>query len=111
MPGSTLVAHDSFPGATGWSSNVPLTVTSCGALGLMLGGYGVFGSGAAIEKTFDVSAAPPHSVVRVELDFFRIDSWDAGEKAEMYIDGTLVWSQEYDPSSGHTQECGSLRAG
>ena len=34
----------------------------------MLGGYGVFGAGAYVEKAFNLSAAPPHSVVRVELD-------------------------------------------
>ena len=65
-----LAANDTWPGATGWSSNRALTVTTCGSLGAMLGGYNVFGSGAYVEKTFDLSGVPPHSVVRVD-DFFK----------------------------------------
>ena len=89
-----LVANDTWPGATGWSSNRALTVTTCGSLGAMLGGYNVFGSGAYVEKTFDLSGAPPHSVVRVELDFHKIDSWD-NEWARLYLDGTQVWSRQF----------------
>ena len=33
-----------------------MTVTSCGSLGYMLGGYNVFGKDAYLEKTFDMSS-------------------------------------------------------
>jgi len=54
----------------------------------MLGGYGVLGKGAEVEKTFGPLA--PHTQLRVTLDFFKIDSWDL-ENAYLYIDGQLVW--------------------
>lgn len=72
-PGWTLVAQDIFPGATGWTSNAPLNVTTCGSHS-MLGGFALFGYDAYVEKTFDLSAAPAHSLVRLELLFHKIDS-------------------------------------
>ena len=59
------------------------TVTTCGDLGSMLGGYGVFGSGAYIEKTFDLSSAS-HTLIVLEIDFYQIDSWDSGEGVEAF---------------------------
>ncbi|EOD05449.1 hypothetical protein EMIHUDRAFT_199199 [Emiliania huxleyi CCMP1516] len=78
-PGWTVASVDTFPGATGWASNRRLDVTHCGVHGSMLGGHGVFGGGAYIEKTFDLSGVresgdPPHARVRIELTFFAIDS-------------------------------------
>ena len=56
LPGEWApVAHDIWPGATGWTSSVPLSssaVTTCGIYGTMVGGFGVFGAGDHIEKTF-----------------------------------------------------------
>ena len=53
--GYLVVHHDVWPGADGWESNRPLAVTTCDTLGSMLGGYGVFGSGAYAQKTFNLT--------------------------------------------------------
>ena len=101
----SLVFHDSWPGATRWTSNFhPLTVSSCGSLGTMLGGSGVFGSGY-VEKIFDLSSTPAHDFVRIELNFFKIDSWDA-EPARLYLNGELAWSRTFFWQEGGTNGCG-----
>ena len=69
----------------------------------MLGGYNVFGSGAYIEKTFDLSDAPPHGLVRVEVMFVAIDSWD-WEDAQVLVDGNLVASHQI--RYGGSNQCG-----
>ena len=70
----------------------------------MLGGYGVFGKDAYVEKTFDLSGAPQHSAVRVQLDFVKIDSWN-GETAYLRLDGELAWSRSFWYYAG-SQHCG-----
>ena len=70
----------------------------------MIGGYGVFGSGAYIEKTFDLSDAPLHGMVRVEVTFVVIDSWDGGESAQVLVDGNLVTS--WERLGGGSNQCG-----
>jgi len=92
-PGWSLVAHDTFPGATGWRSNQrPLPVTACGAFGVMLGGYNAFGRDAFAEKDFD--APQPHSLVRIGFTFYKIDSWD-DERARLHVNDDLVWEEAY----------------
>ena len=75
LPGEWApVAHDIWPGATGWTSSVPLSssaVTTCGIYGTMVGGFGVFGAGDHIEKTF--TGLPPHTALRIRATFFKID--------------------------------------
>ena len=56
----------------------------------MLGGYNVLGNGAYLEKKFDLSGAPPHGQVRVELDFIKIDSWD-NEDAQGITFCNAIW--------------------
>ena len=73
------VAHDIWVhGAStampGWTSSVPLSssaVTTCGIYGTMVGGFGVFGAGDHIEKTF--TGLPPHTALRIRATFFKID--------------------------------------
>jgi hypothetical protein len=100
------IAHDTWPGATGWSSNYNMAESSCGAFGPILGGYQLFGAGAYVEKTFDLSALSGHSAVRVTLSFVAIDSWDTSEDAQVYIDGALEWSATPNSISGGSHECG-----
>ena len=71
----------------------------------MLGGYGVFGSGAYVEKTFDLSGAPPHSAVWVQLDFVKIDRW-GGDSAYLTLNGELAWTQSFAAGSGDSSQCG-----
>ena len=106
-PGWTLVAHDRWPGATSWSSNRALTITTCASLGAMLGGYNVFGNGAYAQKTFDLSQAPPHSLVRVEFDFHKIDTWDS-EVAQIYLDGELSMTSRTFAGATGLGRCGSF---
>lgn len=49
----------------------------------MLGGYNNFGKGAVAERTF--TNLPAHSIARIYLNFWKIDSWD-GEYVRIYVD-------------------------
>ena len=54
-----------------WTSNIdPLLTTGCDALSQILGGFGVLGGGAWIEKVYDL-AAYPHDEMSVSLDFIN----------------------------------------
>jgi len=44
-------------------------------------------------KIFDLS---PHTVVNIRARYWMWDSWDGGEKGEMFVDGILVWSLSRD---------------
>ena len=70
----------------------------------MLGGYGIFGSGTYVQKTFDLSGAPAYSEVRVQLNFVKIDTWD-GESAYLRLNGEVVWSRSF-VGSGDSEQCG-----
>ena len=84
-----------------WSSNIdPLLTTGCDALSQILGGVGVLGGGAWIEKVYDL-AAYPHDEMSVSLDFIKIDSWD-NEDATVLIDGVPIWSQTFIYTEGTT---------
>lgn len=101
----TLVAHDSWPGAVRWTSSMEhMSVARCGHLGSMLGGYGALAAGY-VEKTFDLSAAPPHDYIRAELTFFKLGSWD-GEPARLYLNGRVAWSRQFWWDEGENV-CGS----
>ena len=99
--------EDTFDTAStrGWTSNVGATLRTdtCGALGVILGGYGRLGQGAWLQKSFDLTGQS-HRYVNVELTFVKIDTWD-GEEGQVYVDNNLVWSQDFEVSSGE-QHCG-----
>ena len=59
---------DKKQGFDGWNCG---TITTCGDLGGICGGYGVKGKGSDITKTFNL----PAGIYSVQLDFLRIDSW------------------------------------
>ncbi len=40
----------------------------------MYGGFGHFGHGVHIDKTF--SGIPPHQMLLIKFKLFKIDSWD-----------------------------------
>ena len=82
------------------------------ASGGMLGGYGRFGGGGGIgdnsstaEKTF--TGLPTHTQVRVSFQFFKLDSWDNGENAELWVDGVKYWDEELRNLSPNTNQCGA----
>ena len=107
-----LVMHDRWPGATGWSGNVSLdasSVTTCGWLGTMIGGFERFGRGAYIEKTIDELS--PHSGMRVQAQFYKIDQWN-GKRGQLFVDDMLVWeSDSYHQQSSGPQVQGTCCCG
>ena len=58
----------------------------------MLGGPRVFGRGAYIEKTFDVSGMI-HNTIYIELDFYQIEKFP--EYFELYTNGMLFFTYFY----------------
>lgn len=92
--------------AVGWSSAAVDQDSSChNVFGNALGGYRRFGSGASTQKVFDFSGVP-HREVQLSLDFIVIDSWDDGDAARVFIDGTLVFEQGMG-GSATTNQCGA----
>ena len=95
--------HDRWPGATGWTGTANASkVTTCGALGTALGGYGVFGAGAYAEKA--LSNLPPHSAMRLQMRIQRIDKWE-GEKILVLVDGHVAY-ESYQQWRGGRHRCG-----
>jgi len=78
---------DHWPGAVGWSGTSS-ELSTCGTLGTMVGGYGLFGPDAYVEKTFPLATA--HSAIRIRATFNKIDEWK-GRRALLYVDDNPVW--------------------
>merc|ERR1719356_26686 len=57
----------------------------------MLGGYKIFGRDDFALKTFRVDE--PHTHLRVQLRFYKLDRWDWNEYGFITVDGAQVWSQ------------------
>jgi len=95
--------HALWPGATGWTSNVAIAETTCGELGTLVGGYGVFGAGSYIEKKY--TALPTHSGMRITGTMFKIDGWN-NKAFQVFVDGMKSWeSQNYGGQPGISQCC------
>jgi hypothetical protein len=98
--------QDRFDGGDirGWSSSIAqnLGTTHCGALGELLGGFGLLGSGDWLEKTY--ADLPTHSSVSLQLVFVKVDSWD-GERGIVLVDGREIWSRAFVVREG-SQHCG-----
>jgi hypothetical protein len=85
------MTYDTFEGGTtgGWS---PKAISACGGYGNVLGGFNIAGAGYVMTNV--VSALPPHTQVRVNGSYLRVDTWD-GEAGWVKIDGTQVWSAPF----------------
>lgn len=70
----------------------------------MIGGYGVFGSGATAEITFD--DIPTHEVLSIKFRLYIGDSWD-NEFFNLYVDDVLVKNENFQYSTGTSNVCGS----
>ena len=68
------VDFDNFDdGVDGWTSNVDgLATTRCAGLGSILGGAGMLGQGAYVEKVFDLSTYP-HAELTISMDYIKIE--------------------------------------
>jgi hypothetical protein len=69
-----LAVFDNFDdGIDGWTSNVDgLATTGCAALGNILGGMGILGQGAYVEKVYDLSNYP-HAELTISMDYIKIE--------------------------------------
>jgi subtilisin-like proprotein convertase family protein len=86
--GWTRLAVDDFEAAaTGWSMG---TVSTCGTLGKILGGYNTFSTGC-FNRQYDL-AGVAHTEAKVSLTYVSIDSSD-GENGSVQLDGVTKWSQ------------------
>jgi hypothetical protein len=116
-----VTLHDDFIGGDNRGWNVlddaqsdllplPAETMTCGSFGEILGGFGL-GAGKSLEKTYDLSRQPRHTMVILSLRFLKIDSWD-GEAGVVYIDGSQVWKSQSlnfqdDDDVGGGRQCGS----
>ena len=96
---TAIYAHDfEDDTATGWSMT---KITSCGAWGKMLGGFGAFAGGS-----FFINLQTPgdHGQARVKLDFRELDSSD-NEQGYVRVDGGNIWTVSL-PHCGGPNVCG-----
>ncbi|MCA9518053.1 MAG: hypothetical protein KC635_24105, partial [Myxococcales bacterium] len=93
--GWTTVASENFASGTtsGWS--VTNVVTTCGSW-RMVGGYNCIGDSHLNENAKTYSwAAVPHTQAKLDLDFYKVDSWDQSETGYVDFAGQNVWAQNY----------------
>ena len=87
MVEDTFTADAAVP--TGWSAlntfnNAPLTVSTCGNYGPVLGGYQQLGVDALLVKCFDTATA--HTELIIDMEVVAVDSFDGGNIFVM-VDG------------------------
>ncbi|CAD8071148.1 unnamed protein product [Paramecium sonneborni] len=105
--GELVVVSKSFQGnpikeAEGWAVvGAPSLITECGGT-FMFGGFRVFGSRTTVSKVFQL---PPHSLINIKVQFWKIDSWD-NEEAYIFVDDQLAWSRKFQVNEGDGQKCG-----
>ena len=64
-----------------------------------LGGHGVFGMGAYVEKT--LTDLPPHDGLRIQFSFLKVDQWN-GRQGVLLLDGADIWrTQVYHQQGGY----------
>lgn len=104
--GWTVISFEDFAAAaTGWSDSRRDTTSDCAmAASAMLGGYNVFGNGAATTKVFPLLGIT-HTQARVALEYYVIDSWD-NERARVSVDGTYIFDIAFSQSP--PQICGGV---
>ncbi len=87
---SLLVDQEDFEGTvTGWTNNL----TSVGPAGGYLGRLAK-STGVATEKTFSVDGSGSTGV-SINFTFHRIDSWDANEKFQVYLNDQKLIDQTF----------------
>jgi aerobic-type carbon monoxide dehydrogenase small subunit (CoxS/CutS family) len=107
---SVFETYSMFPDYTGWSGASSTSTCSPGGQSMM-GGFGVWGSGASTQKNLGNLPAGDYEV---KFDYYFIDSWD-GESGLAYWNTNNIWSLQHfccSPpySSGTTNLCGQSYA-
>jgi hypothetical protein len=69
---------------------------------VLLGGYEILDYDDMASRLVEL---PVHTSIQVDFTFVKIDSWD-GEYAYFYLDGTTLWEESLDTSSG-SHVCGA----
>lgn len=72
----------------------------------MFGGFNIFGQFTSIVKVIQL---PAHYLVRLQVRFYKIDSWD-NESFFIYLDGVEMYSRALGGGEG-SQVCGQQHAG
>ena len=62
----------------------------------MFGGYNMFGIGTILTR---VDTLPPHFLVRVSFNMFKINSWN-GYDFVVYLDGDIGYRRTFEAGSG-----------
>ena len=79
----------------------------CSDLGYMLGGFGNFGMGSIIQKTY--SFPQPHWGIDFKCKIYKIDSWDAGAKDSVIFEindkNLLTYQKPFE--YGRKTNCGN----
>ena len=97
-----------FPESIGlWQSNAELDTTKCGTH-IVLGGYGVFGGDAYVERIYN--ALPVHNILYIQFDFLQIDNWQSNTEAYLELDSSVVWRQVFSGNDGE-EMCGNTGIG
>lgn len=115
VPNTPSLYYSAFSGSDwpnsdmeGWnvlsSYNKNSQVTTCKQYRIF-GGYGVLGANSALTSVIQL---PPHYLVRVQFNFYKIDSWD-NEAFYIYLDGLASYRAVYQYTSGQ-QLCGNQNA-
>ena len=90
--GWTRIASESTADASGWSNG---TLTNATVAGVATSVHGMFATGDAPQKTFDLLGIT-HTQARIQGRYYAVDSWDnEANGAQTWIDGTMVWSQSH----------------
>ncbi len=58
-----------------------------------------------MKKTYTWTS-PPHYSLQFDLNFLKIDTWDAGDEVQIYLDNLLVRSIKSTREDGPGNECG-----
>ena len=87
--GWTQIAVENTADAAGWSDGTLTNATVAGAATKV---HGVWGTGGASHKSFDLKGVV-HSQVKISGRYYAIDSWDnENNGAQLWLDGAMRWS-------------------
>ncbi|PIU40730.1 MAG: hypothetical protein COT00_00180, partial [Candidatus Omnitrophica bacterium CG07_land_8_20_14_0_80_50_8] len=89
-----LSVADDFSSPSGWSDN---RVSVIGEQNI-LGGYGKFGTGSTLTKTFTETQG---GFATISFDYYFIDTWDQYEEAYLEVNGNRVWAASPSGDGGN----------
>ena len=99
---------NSFTTYSGWSMTniISSAYTDCGAYGRHFGGYGKFGNYNQISKTYSWTNVAHYGLL-VTLKLLKIDSWEATDWLDVYVNGVKQERITSDLYDGPDNQCGN----